>query len=207
MIDTPRVRARLALLARYRRRLAGLRDLPRDSYLRDHDLEGRYALQVAAQICIDLANHVIVASGWEPVRDFRDSFTRLESTGWWTAHSRSGSGPSPGNATGWSTSTTTSMTRWCTTTWLRDWTISTTLPAPSPAWRARSRRPDRADADGRCRDTIVVMYLRHAADPDLVESRGAPSSGCRLGSYRPVHFRPHQGCGGRRVRRRVLHRG
>ncbi|MDQ3537328.1 MAG: DUF86 domain-containing protein [Actinomycetota bacterium] len=81
MIDTSRVRARLALLARYRRRLAGLRDLPRDSYLRDHDLEGRYALQAAAQICIDLANHVIVANAWEPARDFRDSFTRLEEHG------------------------------------------------------------------------------------------------------------------------------
>jgi ribonuclease D len=49
MIDTPRVRARLALLARYRRRLAGLRDLPRDSYLRDHDwrVATRYRLRTA----------------------------------------------------------------------------------------------------------------------------------------------------------------
>lgn len=78
MIAAERVRAKLTLLERYRRRLERLAALPPEEYLTEHDLEGRYAVQVAAQICIDVANHVIASEGWEPATDFRESFTRLE---------------------------------------------------------------------------------------------------------------------------------
>lgn len=78
MIAPERVRTKLALLERYRRRLERLAALPPEEYLTEHDLEGRYAVQVAAQICIDVANHVIASEGWEPATDFRESFTRLE---------------------------------------------------------------------------------------------------------------------------------
>lgn len=77
MIDPGRVRAKLALLERYRRRLARLGETPQEAYLADHDFEGRYAVQVAAQTCIDLANHVIASEGWAPATDFAESFTRL----------------------------------------------------------------------------------------------------------------------------------
>lgn len=78
MIDPGRVRAKLALLERYRARLARLAALPTETYLAEHDFEGRYAVQAAAQACLDLANHVIASEGWQPASDFRDSFTRLE---------------------------------------------------------------------------------------------------------------------------------
>lgn len=78
MIDPGRVRAKLALLERYRARLARLAALPLETYLAEHDFEGRYAVQAAAQACLDLANHVIASEGWQPASDFRDSFTRLE---------------------------------------------------------------------------------------------------------------------------------
>jgi len=81
MIDAGRVRAKLALLTRYRERLARLAALPLDDYLAGHDLEGRYAVQVAAQTCIDVANHMIASEGWETATDFRDTFTRLEQHG------------------------------------------------------------------------------------------------------------------------------
>jgi uncharacterized protein YutE (UPF0331/DUF86 family) len=36
---------------------------------------------VAAQVSIDLANHVIASSGWRTPTDFRDGFTVLEERG------------------------------------------------------------------------------------------------------------------------------
>ncbi len=42
---------------------------------------GRYLVQVAAQTCIDLANHVIASEGWRAPRDFGDSFTVLSEHG------------------------------------------------------------------------------------------------------------------------------
>lgn len=81
MIDPGRVRAKIALLQGYRARLARLAALPLETYLAGHDFEGRYAVQAAAQACLDLANHVIASEGWQPASDFRDSFTRLEEHG------------------------------------------------------------------------------------------------------------------------------
>ena len=38
-------------------------------------------MQASAQVCIDLANHVIASSGWRAPGDFRDAFTVLEEHG------------------------------------------------------------------------------------------------------------------------------
>lgn len=81
MIDPGRVRAKIALLEGYRARLARLAALPLETYLAEHDFEGRYAVQAAVQACCGLANHVIASEGWQPAADFRESFTRLEEHG------------------------------------------------------------------------------------------------------------------------------
>lgn len=78
MVDAERVRRLLGALAGYREQLAGLRALPRDTYLADQALAGRYLVQVSAQTCIDLANHVTASEGWRVPVDFRDAFTVLE---------------------------------------------------------------------------------------------------------------------------------
>ncbi|MPZ89142.1 MAG: DUF86 domain-containing protein [Nitriliruptorales bacterium] len=81
MVDSERISERLALLRQYRDELAELRDLPVSEYLASHTYSGRYLVQVAAQLSIDLANHLIASSGWRPPSDFRDAFTVLEERG------------------------------------------------------------------------------------------------------------------------------
>ena len=81
MVDLDRIHQRLELLAGYLRELRRLRDLPVAEYLRNEVYAGRYLVQVAAQTCIDLANHVIASEGWRAPRDFGDSFTVLQEQG------------------------------------------------------------------------------------------------------------------------------
>lgn len=81
MVDLDRVHQRLELLAGYLRELRRLRDLPVSEYLRHDVYAGRYLIQVAAQTCIDLANHVIASESWRSPRDFGDSFTVLHEYG------------------------------------------------------------------------------------------------------------------------------
>jgi uncharacterized protein YutE (UPF0331/DUF86 family) len=81
VVDPGRARRVLEALASYRNRLASLRDLPLEEYLAQQAFAGRYLVQVSAQTCIDLANHVIASSGWRAPRDFRDMFTVLEENG------------------------------------------------------------------------------------------------------------------------------
>lgn len=78
MIDPARTRRLLEALAGYRDQLAALRDMPLEEYLENEALAGRYLVQVSAQTCIDLANHVIASLRWRAARDFRDAFTVLE---------------------------------------------------------------------------------------------------------------------------------
>jgi uncharacterized protein YutE (UPF0331/DUF86 family) len=66
MVDLDRIPQRLELLAGYLCELRRLRDLPVAEYLRHEVYAGRYLVQVAAQTCIDLANHIIVSEGWRP---------------------------------------------------------------------------------------------------------------------------------------------
>lgn len=78
IVDPTRVQRLLEGLASYREQLGSLRELPTDEYVREHAFAGRYLVQACAQVSIDLANHVIAASGWRAPADFRDSFTVLE---------------------------------------------------------------------------------------------------------------------------------
>lgn len=72
MVDENRVRRLLAMLERYRALLA-VEDP--DPYRR------RHLVQTAAQICIDLANHVIAADGHRVPRDYGDDFRVLAEVG------------------------------------------------------------------------------------------------------------------------------
>lgn len=64
MVDRDRLQHRLELLAGYVRELHRLRELPVDEYLGTERYSGRCLVQVVAQTCIDLANHVIASEGW-----------------------------------------------------------------------------------------------------------------------------------------------
>lgn len=77
MVDPARVRSKLAMLERYVVRLRELADLEETTYVNDHAYEGRYLVQASAQMCIDLANHLIASRGWAPATEFRQSFERL----------------------------------------------------------------------------------------------------------------------------------
>ncbi len=81
MVDPARVRQLLETLATYRARRTELAAWPLPAYLRDQAYAGRYLVQASAQICIDVANHLISAEGWRVPRDFRDAFTVLEERG------------------------------------------------------------------------------------------------------------------------------
>ncbi|MBA3575000.1 MAG: DUF86 domain-containing protein [Pseudonocardiales bacterium] len=81
MVDLDRIHQRLQLLTGYLHELRRLRDLPVIEYLQYEVYAGRYLVQVAAQTCIDLANHVIASEGWRTPRDFGDSFTVLHEYG------------------------------------------------------------------------------------------------------------------------------
>lgn len=81
MVDLDRIHQRLQLLTGYLHELRRLRDLPVAEYLQHEVYAGRYLVQVAAQTCIDLANHVIASEGWRTPRDFGDSFTVLHEYG------------------------------------------------------------------------------------------------------------------------------
>lgn len=72
MVDADRVRRLLTMLERYRALLAA--DDP-DPYRR------RHLVQTAAQISIDLANHVIAADGHRVPRDYGDAFQVLAEVG------------------------------------------------------------------------------------------------------------------------------
>lgn len=80
MVDPARVRRLLERLAEYRTLLGELASLPLDRYLADA-YAGRYLVQASAQVCIDLANHVISSESWRVPEDFRDAFTVLEENG------------------------------------------------------------------------------------------------------------------------------
>jgi len=82
VVDPSRVQRKLTALARYRDELEPLGALASNQYLEgDHAFAGRYLVQASAQVCIDLANHVIASSGWRTAKDFRDAFTVLEENG------------------------------------------------------------------------------------------------------------------------------
>jgi len=54
VVDPDRVRRLLEALATYRRALSELAELPTERYVAAHAYEGRYLVQAAAQVCIEL---------------------------------------------------------------------------------------------------------------------------------------------------------
>jgi uncharacterized protein YutE (UPF0331/DUF86 family) len=72
MVDADRVRRLLTMLERYRGLLA--EDAP-DPYRR------RHLVQSAAQVCIDVANHVIASEGHRAPKDYGDAFRVLAEVG------------------------------------------------------------------------------------------------------------------------------
>ena len=68
MVDPDRVRRLLVLLQHHRNELA----VPTDDVYRR-----RYLVQTAAQICIDVAQHVIASEGLRPPADYGDAFRSL----------------------------------------------------------------------------------------------------------------------------------
>lgn len=78
MVDPGRLRRLLEALGEYRTQLERLRDVPVAEYRGERAYAGRYLVQATAQVCIDMANHVIASSGWRVPADFRDAFTVLE---------------------------------------------------------------------------------------------------------------------------------
>jgi uncharacterized protein YutE (UPF0331/DUF86 family) len=81
VVDPGRIRRLLESLEDYRTRLAELAQLPPDRYEDEERFAGRYLVQASAQICIDIANHLISSEGWRVPQDFRDAFTVLEERG------------------------------------------------------------------------------------------------------------------------------
>lgn len=77
MVDPDRVRRLLTALERYHSELVDLAATPREQYLATQVYAGRYLVQAAAQVCIDVALHVIASEGWGPPATFRDSFAVL----------------------------------------------------------------------------------------------------------------------------------
>jgi uncharacterized protein YutE (UPF0331/DUF86 family) len=77
VVDPARVRSKLQSLTTYTARLRVLAAMDESAYLASHAYEGRYLVQAAAQVCIDLANHLIASSGWPPATEFRQAFDRL----------------------------------------------------------------------------------------------------------------------------------
>lgn len=76
MVDPNRVRAKLVALRSYRDQLRSMTSEGPQSD--EQRFARRYLVQAGAQVCIDLANHVIASSGWPTATEFRASFTRLE---------------------------------------------------------------------------------------------------------------------------------
>lgn len=72
MVDPDRVRRLLVRLEEYRALLA---EPTQDVYRR------RYLVQTTAQICLDLAQHVISSEGYRPPEDYGDAFRSLAEHG------------------------------------------------------------------------------------------------------------------------------
>lgn len=78
MVEPDRVRRLLQSLREYRDGLQPLAASDPADYVEVDAYAGRYLIQASAQVCIDLASHVIAAEGWDPPEDFRSAFTVLE---------------------------------------------------------------------------------------------------------------------------------
>jgi uncharacterized protein YutE (UPF0331/DUF86 family) len=83
MVNAPKVEGLLRNLATYVGYLHKLALTERATFLGDSDKIGaaKYYLQVAIEVCIDLANHIISTERYRAPKDYRDVFTVLNENG------------------------------------------------------------------------------------------------------------------------------
>lgn len=79
MVDKEKVELRLMKLEQALRKLKELAKHPWEEYARDESLRDRAErnLQIAAQACIDIANHIIADRGYRTPQGYSESFTVL----------------------------------------------------------------------------------------------------------------------------------
>ena len=90
MVDPAKLDQMLTNLRKYLALLRRLGTVPREVFLGDQDKIGnaKYHLVIAAECCIDIANHVIASEGYRFPRDNADSFAVLVDEGILPAESR-----------------------------------------------------------------------------------------------------------------------
>lgn len=84
MVSPEVIRRRLRLLEGYLKKLKRLRDQTKmDVFLSDDDLQDivERNLQLAIEAILDIGQHIIASSGWEPVEEYADVFTLLHQHG------------------------------------------------------------------------------------------------------------------------------
>jgi uncharacterized protein YutE (UPF0331/DUF86 family) len=82
LAGAPEIDSRLSRLDELLALLEAVRERGRDAYDTEPDLADatRYRLQLAVQVCIDLAAHLVAASGRRIPDRYRDLFTDLRPT-------------------------------------------------------------------------------------------------------------------------------
>ena len=83
MVDTEVVETRLKMLADYVRRLKPFQKMTLEQYINDRVSQAVVErwLQLSAQICLDIANHVISEEGFREPKDNQDMFVILSEEG------------------------------------------------------------------------------------------------------------------------------
>lgn len=83
MVDKDKVEQRLMKLEQAVRKLREIAEQPWEEYAANETLRdrGERNLQVAAQACIDIANHIIADHGYRTPQGYADSFAVLQEEG------------------------------------------------------------------------------------------------------------------------------
>jgi uncharacterized protein YutE (UPF0331/DUF86 family) len=83
MVNAPKAEGLLRNLTTYVGYLRKIAQTPREAFLNDPEKVGaaKYYLQVAIEVCIDLANHIIASERYRAPQDYRDAFTVLNESG------------------------------------------------------------------------------------------------------------------------------
>lgn len=83
MVDPEVFDVRLARLEELLRRLRKLAEVDRESFLSDPALQAQAErwMQLAGEICLDLAHHLIASRGWQTPATYREAFQTLRTEG------------------------------------------------------------------------------------------------------------------------------
>jgi uncharacterized protein YutE (UPF0331/DUF86 family) len=83
LVDRDVFALRLSRLETLLTDLRALARIDRDVFLRDHGLQAQAErwLQLAAEVCLDLANHLIATRGWPTPTTYREAFQSLGAHG------------------------------------------------------------------------------------------------------------------------------